>query len=171
MSFSLTTRALIAITIALAFAPTVASARSIDAVPTPVQDLRSPDTRDAANRSQSPTSSLAGTTSPDGGGAALAVERDWPSYPSPVNDVAASRIEARQDLRAPDTRDVAAGREFPPTPTVVSLKEITPPEPAPNFDWAAAAAGALTLGLLLLMTGAIVIVTRRRAHRPPVAVG
>ena len=48
MFASLTTRtgrALIAITIALAFAPTVASARLIDAVPTPVQDVRSPDAR------------------------------------------------------------------------------------------------------------------------------
>ena len=174
MFASLTTRtgrALIAITIALAFAPSVASARLIDAVPTPVQDLRSPDARDAANRSQSPTSSLAGTTSPDGVGGALALQSDYPSYPSPVIDVATSRIEARQDLRSPDTRDIAAGREYPPAPTVVSLKEINPAEPAPGFDWAAAVAGAVTLGLILLMTAAIVIVTRRRAHRQPVAVG
>lgn len=175
MFASLTTRtgrALIAITIALAFAPTVASARLIDAVPTPVQDLRSPDARDAANRSQSPTSSLAGTTSPAGVGGALATERDYPSYPSPVREEAASRIEAGQDLRSPDTRDVAAGREYPPTPTVVSLKEITPAEPATGFDSASAAVGAATLCGILLMTAAAVIVTRRRAHRDqPVALG
>ena len=80
---------------------------------------------------------------------------------------AAARIEARQDLRAPDTRDVAAGREYPPTPTVVTIKEIQPLEQSTTgFDWFAAVAGAAAaLGLILLMTATVMIVTRRRAHR------
>jgi hypothetical protein len=83
------------------------------------------------------------------------------------DDKAAALIEARQDLRSPDTRDIAAGREYPPTPTVVTLKEIPPSDPvATGFDWSAAVAGAATaLGLFLVMGVAAVIVTRRRSHR------
>jgi hypothetical protein len=78
-----------------------------------------------------------------------------------------------QDLRSPDTRDVAAERKYPPTPTVVSLKKVQPPAqiPATGFDWAAAATGAVSaLSIILLMTAAALIVTRRRASRDqPVA--
>jgi hypothetical protein len=83
------------------------------------------------------------------------------------DDKAAALIEARQDLRSPDTRDVAAGREYPPTPTVVTLKQVEPSNPVDTgFDWFAAVAGAgIVLGLVLLMSGTAVIVTRRRAHR------
>jgi hypothetical protein len=96
---------------------------------------------------------------------ALAQERYYSSY---EQNAAESRIQARQDLRSPDTRDIADGRQYPPTPTVVKLKEIEAPEPvtATGFDWVAAVAGAAsTLGVILLMTAAAVIVTRRRAHR------
>lgn len=71
-----------------------------------------------------------------------------------------------QDLRSPDTRDVAAGRKYPPTPTVVSLKTVQPPAhvPATGFDWAAAATGAASvLSVILLLTAAALIVTRRHA--------
>jgi hypothetical protein len=168
----------------LACTPSVASAEPKNITPfvdepAPRQDLRAPDTRDAANRNQSPTSSLAGTTSqdrrsPDARDTALAHLRGiHPSSYGSDASAAASRIAARQDLRSPDTRDIADGREYPPTPTVVALKEIKAPEPVPatGFDWIAAVAGAATaLGVILLMTAATVIVTRRRAHRDqPVA--
>jgi hypothetical protein len=78
-----------------------------------------------------------------------------------------------QDLRSPDTRDVAAERKHPPTPTVVSLKTVQPPAhiPATGFDWAAAATGAAAvLSVILLLTAAALIITRRRASRDqPVA--
>jgi hypothetical protein len=173
--------------IALTFAAPASVARSADLrsvdwrdagarIQAPRQDLRSPDTRDAANRYESPTSSPA-TTSPDRGSrdavaAALAQERYYGSYGSDTNP-AAARIAARQDLRSPDTRDIADGREYPPIPTVVTLKEIKAPEPVPatGFDWLAAVTGAATtLGAILLMITSAVIVTRRRAHRDqPVA--
>jgi hypothetical protein len=100
------------------------------------QDLRSPDARDAANRSQSPTSSPAGTKS------------------------------RSQDLRSPDTRDVAGGREFPAPPTVITLKPVPDREPvASGFDWVAAAAGVGTaLGLILLIPAGSLL-SRRRKHR------
>jgi hypothetical protein len=168
-------RTLVALTVALACVPAAASARPVD-LPT-AQDLRSPDTRDAANRNQSPTSSLAGTTSQDLRSAdardpALWQERYYSTYQKEPSQ-AALRIAARQDLRSPDTRDVADGRQYPPTPTVVTLKEIRTPEavPAADFDWIAATAGAATtLGMILLIGGGAAIITRRRAHRDqPVA--
>jgi hypothetical protein len=156
--FSLSTKAgrtLIAMTVALACMPAVASAGPVDVVPS--QDLRSPDARDAANRQQSPTSSLAGTTS---------------SRPDAHANAAASRIEARQDLRSPDTRDIAAGREYPPTPTVVTLREARAPEVTNSgFNWVAALTGASAAFGLILLTTAAALLIRRRTHREqPVAV-
>jgi hypothetical protein len=104
--------------------------------------------------------------------AALAHERYYGSYRADTN-APASRIAARQDLRSPDTRDIAAGRKYPPVPTVVTLEPVKAPEPRPaaGFDWVAGIAGAgAALGVILLAAGAAVLVTRRRAHRDqPVA--
>jgi len=133
-------------------------------------DLRSPDTRDAGNRYQSPPSSLAGTTSTDRGSrearaSALAQERYYRTYNNDANAVAAA-IAARQDLRSPDTRDIAQGREHPPTPTVITLTETRAPEATSSgFDWIAALAGACaSLGLVALTTAAALTVSRHRAH-------
>ena len=91
-----------------------------------------------------------------------------PSQPAPKLGSRPARTYA-----SPDTRDIADGRQYPPTPTVVTLKKINAPEPVPasGFDWLAAVAGAAaTLGVILLMTASAVIVTRLRAHRDqPVA--
>jgi hypothetical protein len=59
-------------------------------------------------------------------------------------DTAAARIAAGQDLRSPDTRDIADGREYPPVLTVVTLKETEASKPvsATESDWLASAAGA-----------------------------
>jgi hypothetical protein len=146
------TKALIVLTVALGCVPAAASARPIDRVPPPQErSFASPDARDAA----------------------LAHERYYSSY---VNDggAAAARIAARQDLRSPDTRDVAAGRKYPPTPTVVSLRPIEVPASvsADSFDWVAAVAGAgAAIGIMLLIMSGALLVVRRRAHRDqPVAV-
>ena len=108
------------------------------------QDLRSPDARDAA----------------------LAHEHSFGSYQSDAN-AARSRGAARLDLRSPDTRDIADGREYPPTPIVVTLKATNAPDPAPaaGFDWAAALVGAAAALGAILLAAAAVIVVRRRAYR------
>jgi hypothetical protein len=152
---------------------TVAAALAIAAVTAPVavgqpSDQRSPDSRAEPAQSE-PAQDL---RSPDTRDAALAQERYYTSY-ADKTDAAEARIAARQDLRSPDTRDIADGRQYPPTPTVVTLKKINAPEPVPasGFDWLAAVAGAATtVGVILLMTASAVIVTRLRAHRDqPVA--
>jgi hypothetical protein len=70
----------------------------------------------------------------------------------------------RQDLRSPDSRDAATPRQIP---LVVAVKDTRRPAPAPagGFDWAAAAAGAgIALAVILLVTGGV-IGTQRRTRR------
>jgi hypothetical protein len=143
--FSLFTKftgcALFAAIVALACVPAVASAGRVDAVPS--QDLRSPDTRDGAHRNQSPTSSLAGTTSQDrrlpDPDVALAQERYYSSYENAA-----------------------------PTPTVVSLR--APSDTGSGFDWFAAAVGACAAGLSLLTTAGVLLLRRRTRHQQAVAI-
>ncbi len=77
-----------------------------------------------------------------------------------------------QDMRSPDTRDVAAGRGTYNSPDVVIVKvpQASPaaapgPSSAGGIDWADAGIGAGSLlGLSLIgLGGALVIVHRRRA--------
>ena len=135
------------------------------------QDLRMPDTRDAAiaaTQKQDLRSADARDTA-RADQIAAQMNRFDAAKPQPIPG---SRIAAHQDLRSPDTRDVANGREYPPTPTVVTLTHIKSPESVPTtgFDWVAAAAGAAVMLGVILLTAAAVIVTRRRArHHQPVA--
>ena len=75
------------------------------------QDLRMPDTRDAATRFAERT----------------VTEPGFPAYPTP-----GQRSEIRQDLRSPDTRDAAEGRGTSDAPqvTVVKVPQPAPPRPA-----------------------------------------
>jgi hypothetical protein len=108
-------RAVLPCVIACALAaPAISAAQS--------QDLRSPDARDSA-----PTSSLAGTPSPDS---------PW------------------QDLRPPDVRDASVGRGTADSPdvTVVKLAQPAPVTAADGgIDWADAGIGAaILLGAIAL---------------------
>jgi hypothetical protein len=140
------------------------------------QDLRSPDTRDAANQQRLrpyglKRSGKAGYVNPYSGHAAGAKTDATGSdkdLRTPDWRDAAARIRGRQDLRSPDTRDIADGREYPPTPTVVTLKPLPAPGPAATggFDWSDAAIGAAgAFGLIMLAAGGGVLVVRRREHR------
>jgi hypothetical protein len=107
------------------------------------QDLRMPDTRDAADRS---TQWIA----PDTG---------LPGYPTPSDPP-----RGNQDLRSPDTRDAAAGRSTSVAPQVTVVKLPQPaPAPAGGIDWADAGMGAAIV-LVLSAAGLVAVVVRRRAH-------
>jgi hypothetical protein len=81
------------------------------------------------------------------------------------NRGAAPTVEARQDLRSPDTRDAAMGRGTwnAPDVTVVRLRE---PAPAAErgLDWGDAGIGAGTVfGVIAVgLAGAVAVVHRRR---------
>ena len=107
------------------------------------QDLRSPDTRDAA---------------------AAAEEQSYQDLRSPdARDAAtASTQTAYQDLRSPDARDV--GREPVtvqiPEP-VVQIREV----PGSGFDWGDAGIGAAGLLALLSITGGVTLMVLGRRRR------
>jgi hypothetical protein len=113
-----------------------------DAAPaaTRTQDLRSPDARDAAR-----TGSIAGTTS-----------------------------TPRQDLRSPDTRDYAEGRGTFNAPEVTVVK-LAQPAPASDggIDWGDVGIGAgSVLGLALLaLGGTFAVVHRRQSARAMATTG
>ena len=107
------------------------------------QDLRSPDSRDAADR---PTQSIV----PEAG---------LPAFPTP-----SARSHVNQDLRSPDARDAAAGRGTLDAPQVTVVKLPQPaPIPAGGIDWADAGMGAAIV-LLLSVAGVVAVVVRRRTH-------
>src|SRR5262245_7687183 len=112
------------------------------------QDLRMPDTRDAAE-GYNPTLSQ-DLRSPDARDAAAAAEER-------LNQPA-------QDLRMPDTRDAADGRGTfsAPEVTVVKLPEASPS--SGGIDWGDAGIGAGgMLGLVLLAIGGTMAVVHRRS--------
>jgi hypothetical protein len=117
------------------------------------QDLRSPDTRDAAQATTAaaPSQDL---RSPDTRDAALAQERYHGSYAP----------DAGQDLRSPDARDAADGRGTfnSPEVTVVKIPESAPASGS-GLDWGDTGIGAGgMLGLVLLGLGATLIITHRK---------
>jgi hypothetical protein len=117
---------LIAITATAAIAPAAAAQ----------QDLRSPDTRQAAMRPER----VQDLRSPD------------------AQD-AARQAEAPQDLRSPDTVDLAAGRG-PDTAPIVEFVEVAEPN---GFDWADAGVGAgAGIGLVLIGAGTAMTAARMR---------
>jgi hypothetical protein len=117
------------------------------------QDLRSPDTRDAARAAATAAGQQQDLRSPD--------TRD-----------AARTTQTRQDLRSPDARDAAAGRGTfnAPGVTVVRL-----PQPAVardgGIDWgdAGIGAGGLLTVILLATAGTFAVMRHRRGARAPMA--
>jgi hypothetical protein len=121
---------------------TVAATLAIGAVLAPAaaaqQDLRSPDTRDAAERAER----VQDLRMPD--------TRD-----------AAERPQHVQDLRMPDTQDSAVGRGLENAPVV----EFVDAPRADGFDWTDAVVGAAGgFGILLIGTGAAMATVRIRRH-------
>jgi transposase len=119
-------------TIAIAFVVSVALAP----VAAAQQDLRMPDTRDAAMQAE---------------------QRQDLRMPDTRD--AAMQAERRQDLRMPDTRDWAAGRG-PDTAPVVEFVQVREPH---RFDWADAGLGAAAgIGLVLIGAGTAMTAARLR---------
>ena len=131
----------VALTVAAAL-PTVAIAG---------QDLRSPDTRDAAQSQVSPPQDL---RSPDA--------RDAARSPGIVE-----ATSGPQDLRSPDTRDAARGVDVR---DVGPVQPVTADSPDSGFQWGDAGIGAAgMLGLVAIVLGGSLLVGRRRHDRLPVA--
>jgi hypothetical protein len=79
------------------------------------------------------------------------------------DDKAAAMIEARRDLRSPDTRDHADGRGTFNAPEVTVVKVTEPSPVSGGVDWADAGIGAgAAFGLSLLALGSTLAVVRRR---------
>ena len=125
------------------------------------QDLRSPDTRDAAE----------GYAPPPPSSIAAPADSAYQDLRSPDTRDAAEGYapSTGQDLRSPDTRDYAAGRGTYNSPDVTVVKV---PEPAPvssgggGLDWGDAGIGAAgLLGLILVALGGTLAVLHRR-QRP-----
>jgi hypothetical protein len=123
MLLSRITRTAAAATVALAVAAPAAQAG---------QDLRSPDTRDAA-------------------------EHTRPFYYSFYG----SDATHVQDLRSPDTRD-AAEHYVPPTATSPRVVRISAPGSTGFDWTDAAIGAGTSFGLMLLVAGGVTVITRRR---------
>jgi hypothetical protein len=114
------------------------------AVPAAVaQDLRSPDTRDAAGSAQqlaTPASDLRSPDARDAGGSAEQLA-------TPASD-----------LRSPDVRDAAS--------RVVSsaITPVAEPSVSDGFAWGDAAIGAGAAVAALAMAGGLLVAARRRLH-------
>ena len=108
------------------------------------QDLRSPDTRDAAVATQ-----------------------DGQDLRNPDTRDAAVATLVRQDLRNPDARDAAEGRGTFNAPEVSVVKLDQPsPSAAGGLDWGDAGIGAGTMLALMLALGCTLAVMHRRHGAP-----
>jgi hypothetical protein len=76
-------------------------------------------------------------------------------------------LAAGQDLRMPDTRDVASGRGTSTAPAVLVVKVAEPVPQSGGIDWADVGIGAGgVIGLTLVSLGGTVLVARRRRLSP-----
>jgi hypothetical protein len=145
------------------------------------QDLRSPDTRDAAVAaarlheymySSDPASAAVRTQgqapqdlrSPDARDAASVSETpQYSDLRSPDARDAGRTPDTRvtQDLRSPDARDAGRPPVQVPTP-IVEIREV----PSSGFDWGDAGIGAAGILALLSIAGGLtlMVTTRRRRH-------
>ena len=122
------------------------------------QDLRSPDTRDAANgiglygETAAVSQDLRSPDAQDAAGHVGLYAHDEP------------RAHVYQDLRSPDARDAA--RDLPPAPvTTVAIAE-----PTSGFDWGDAGVGAVgMLALVSIAAGAMLMTGTRRRRRVEIA--
>jgi hypothetical protein len=72
------------------------------------------------------------------------------------------------DLRSPDTRDAAAGRDVASTPQVVFVKGVSrSPERDGGIDWGDVGLGAGGLAVVVGLGAAGAFVTVRRLHPAP----
>jgi hypothetical protein len=148
--FSLTTRKPLAVllsVLALAGVGSTASAIVLAAAAHAQQDLRSPDTRDAAITSAARAAASQDLRSPDTRDAAITSAAQVPA--------------ARQDLRSPDTRDAATD----PRSTTIQVEPITRVVKitSDQFEWGDAAIGAAgALALMLVLASATFAWTRHR---------
>jgi hypothetical protein len=71
-------------------------------------------------------------------------------------------IAEGQDLRMPDTRDIASGRGPSTSPDVLVVKVAEPVPQSGGIDWAEVAIGGGVVGLTLLSIGGAVLVAQRR---------
>jgi hypothetical protein len=124
------------------------------------QDLRSPDTRDAAAAAQA--QSYQDLRSPDARDAARPSEtRQYSDLRSPDARDAGLAAQVAQDLRSPDARDVGRIPVEVPTP-VVEIREV----PGSGFDWGDAGIGAAgMLALFSITAGLALMVGGRRRRR------
>ena len=138
----LTRAAAIAVAIAATAAPTASADDHWRTQPAPPQDLRSPDTRDAAQHR--------GLYQP-------IRPQDQPQPP--------------QDLRNPDTRDFADGRGTYNAPEVVVVKAPPVAQPtATGIDWQDVGIGAGgLLGASLIALGGTLLIVQRRGTRAQTA--
>jgi hypothetical protein len=127
------------------------------------QDLRSPDTRDAAAAAAAAQQHYQDLRSPDTRDAARASEtRQYSDLRSPDARDAGRTADTRvtQDLRSPDARD--AGRPPVQVPTsVMEIREV----PGNGFDWGDAGIGAAGLLALLSITGGVTLMVLGRRRR------
>ena len=105
------------------------------------QDLRSPDTRDAAAAAEA--QSYQDLRSPDA--------RDAGQAPD---------TQVTQDLRSPDARDAGRPPAQVPTP-VVEIRQV----PGSGFDWGDAGIGAAGLLALLSIAGGLALLVGSRRRR------
>ncbi len=163
--------------VALAVAALAATALAPGATAIPYEDLRSPDTVDAARAAADPppASSIAASAgeeyqdlrSPDAVDAAsaagdptrvvpraapiAALAGDWAQDLRSPDARDAALAQSTQDLRAPDTRDAAAGY----SPTTASQPVADKAPASDGFNWTSAAIGAAVgAGLLLVLIAA-----------------
>lgn len=124
----------------------------------PRQDLRSPDSRDAAAVTSSVTATAAAVPqdlrSPDARDAAAR-----------TSSLAGTVAAPRQDLRSPDARDV--GQRY--APVAISQEPSGTPDVATpgGFDWGTAGlTAAILIGMFAVMYGMLVAVRQGRRHIP-----
>jgi hypothetical protein len=141
--------------VAACAAPATAAAQS--------QDLRSPDTRDAAAAAAAEDQRYQDLRSPDTRDAARASEtREYLDLRSPDARDAGRTPDSgvTQDLRSPDARDAGRPPVQIPTP-VVEIREV----PSGGFDWGDAGIGAAALLALLSIAGGVTLMAVARRRR------
>ena len=67
-----------------------------------------------------------------------------------------------QDLRMPDTRDLASGRGTSSAPDVLVVKVAEPTPQSDGVDWAEVGIGAGAVGIAIFSIGGAVLVAQRR---------
>jgi hypothetical protein len=134
----------LAVALAGAALATVALAPGATAIP--YEDLRSPDAVDAARAAAD-----APRVAPPASSIAASAADKYQDLRAPEGSHGTPVLAATQDLRSPDTRDVATGYG----PTTASQPAVDTSPASDGFDWTSAAIGAAVgAGLLLVLIAA-----------------